>query len=163
MLKKIGLPLAIFVPLLILQLTVVPLISYQNIGPDLVLLPVIYFAIKEGQLFGAVLGFIVGLLFDFFSGGIIGVSMFSKTIAGFIAGYFYNENKIDLTLGSAFFMVIVFLCSSLDSLIFSLLSASESVSTVTAFFFKRSFSPGLYTSAFSLPSIIYNNKVERIK
>ncbi len=163
MLKKFGLPLLIFIPLLILQLTVVPLISYQGIGPDLVLLTVIYFSIKEGQVFGAVLGFIIGFLFDFFSGGIIGVSMFSKTIAGFIAGYFYNENKIDLTLGSAFFMVIVFLCSSIDSLLFSLFSASESVSTVTAFFFKRSFLPGLYTSAFSLPSIIYNNKVDRIK
>ncbi len=163
MIKKFILPISICIPLVLIQLTIAPLISYRNIGPDLIILPVIYFSIKEGQMFGMVLGFIVGFLFDLISGGMIGSSMFSKTIAGFIAGYFFNENKIDLTLGSVLFMFIVFICSSIDSLIISILSASEDISTVALFVFKRSILPGLYTSAFSLPSIIYNNKVERIK
>ncbi|HPN39800.1 MAG TPA: rod shape-determining protein MreD [Melioribacteraceae bacterium] len=163
MIKSFVFPLLIFIPLLILQLTVIPLISYNNIVPDLIILPVVYFAVKKGQRFGMLLGFVLGLLFDLFSGGLIGPAMFSKTITGFIAGYFYNENKIDLTLGSAFFMVIVLICASIDSLFYSLFSVTENLSTFTTFLIKRSIFPGLYTSAFSLPSIIYNNKVEKIR
>ncbi|MFH0734468.1 MAG: rod shape-determining protein MreD [bacterium] len=163
MIKKFTAPILIFIPLVLLQLTVVPLISYNNIGPDLIILPVIYFSIKKGQMYGMVLGFIIGFMFDLISGGIIGSSMFSKTLAGFIAGYFFNENKIDLTLGSVLFMFIVFICSSVDSLIISILSASENISTLSLFIIKRSLLPGLYSSAFSLPSIIYNNKIERLK
>ena len=163
MIKSFVFPLLIFIPLLILQLTVIPLISYNNIVPDLIILPVVYFAVKKGQRFGMLLGFVLGLLFDLFSGGLVGPAMFSKTITGFIAGYFYNENKIDLTLGSAFFMVIVLICASIDSLFYSLFSVTENLSTFTTFLIKRSIFPGLYTSAFSLPSIIYNNKVEKIR
>jgi rod shape-determining protein MreD len=61
-------------------------------------LPVIYYAVKKGQKFGMLLGFIFGILFDVFSGGLIGPAMFSKTVAGLLQGYFYNENKIELTL-----------------------------------------------------------------
>jgi len=160
---KSFMPIFFFIPLLILQLTLAPLIVYKNVGPDLVILPVIYFAIKEGQTYGMVLGFIIGFLFDLFSGGIIGSAMFSKTIAGFIAGYFYNENKIDLTLGSAFFVLIVFICSSVNSFLYTLLSASENIANTSSFLIIGSFATALYTSAFSLPSIIYNNKIERIK
>jgi rod shape-determining protein MreD len=163
MLKKFLFPVIIFIPLFVLQLTVIPLISYNNIVPDLIILPVVYFAVKNGQRFGMLLGFILGLLFDIFSGGLIGPSIFSKTVAGFIAGYFYNENKKDLTLGSAFFIVIVLLCSSIDSLFYSIFSVSANLSNFSTFLLERSFFPGLYTASFSLPSIIYNNKVERIK
>lgn len=163
MIKSFGLPILIFIPLLVLQLTIIPLISYNNVVPDLVILPVVYFAVKKGHNFGMILGFIIGFLFDLFSGGLVGASMFSKTIAGFVAGYFYNENKIDLTLGSAFFMVIVFLCSSIDSLFYSIFAVSQTDLTVSSFILKSSLLPGLYSSAFSLPSIIYNNKSERIK
>jgi rod shape-determining protein MreD len=163
MIKNFLFPLILFIPLLILQLTVIPLISYTNIVPDLIVLPVIYYAVKKGQKFGMLLGFIFGFLFDVFSGGLIGPAMFSKTVAGFIAGYFYNENKIELTLGSAFFMVIVLLCSSVDSLFYSIFSVTENLNTFSTFLVRRSIFPGLYTSAFSLPSIIYNNKIERIR
>ncbi len=163
MIKNFVFPVIIFIPLLVLQLTVVPLISYNNIVPDLIILPVVYFSVKNGQRFGMLLGFLLGFLFDLFSGGLIGPAMFSKTVAGFIAGYFYNENKIDLTLGSAFFMIIVLICSSIDSLFYSIFSVTENLSTFSTFLIKRSIFPGLYTSAFSLPSIIYNNKIERIR
>ncbi len=163
MIKSFGLPLLIFIPLMVLQLTIIPLISYNDIVPDLVILPVIYFAVKRGNRYGMILGFIIGFLFDLFSGGLIGPSMFSKTIAGFIAGYFYNENKIDLTLGSAFFMVIVFICSSIDSLFYSIFSVSQTDLSVSSFLLKSSILPGIYSSAFSLPSIIYNNKSDKIR
>jgi len=48
-------------------------------------------------------------------------------------------------------------------LFYSIFSVSANLSNFSTFSLERSFFPGLYTASFSLPSIIYNNKVERIK
>lgn len=47
---------------------------------------VIYFAYKKGEVFGAVIGMICGLLEDSFSLGVFGISGIAKTILGYLAG-----------------------------------------------------------------------------
>ena len=85
MLKKFLIPIILFIPVVALQLGVVPYISINNIIPDLLVILLVYFSIKYGQIYGAVLGFFFGFLYDMFSGGVIGSSMFSMTLAGFTA------------------------------------------------------------------------------
>lgn len=48
---------------------------------------VLYFALDEGEIYGAVVGSACGLIQDSFSIGIFGIAGLSKTIMGFLAGY----------------------------------------------------------------------------
>ena len=47
-----------------------------------------------------------------------GLMAMTKTIAGFIAGYFYNDNITTQTLGSYRFVLIVLLASFVHNLFF---------------------------------------------
>ena len=93
----------LFFPLLIIQTTIVPLIAINGVIPDLIIILLAFYALKMGQLHGTILGFIYGLLFDLITGGLLGSSMLSKTVTGFVIGYFYNENKKDIYLKSFIF------------------------------------------------------------
>jgi rod shape-determining protein MreD len=73
---------------------------------------VIYFALEKGEIFGACLGTICGLLQDSFSLGVFGVAGISKTIMGFLAGYV--SSKINVTTSRRnFIFVFVLLCVEL--------------------------------------------------
>lgn len=146
-----ALPIIIFLPLLILQLTIVPLFSIESIVPDLTTILLILTAVRRGQVQGTIYGFVFGMFQDIFTGGLIGSAMFSKTLAGFIAGYFYSEG-IDESTGLDFkFAGIVFLCAAIDSFFYSLLGTTELSSGIQYFIFDYSIFPGLYTAVVSLP------------
>lgn len=138
-------PIIIFIPVLIIQIALVPLISIDYFQPDLLLLILVYYTLINGQLFGTVSGALIGLIFDLTSGNLIGLTMFSKTVAGFIAGYFYNENKIESNTGAITFSLIVFLCSFLDSFFSGLFSGSQEIGIVFLIF-ERSLFPAIYTA-----------------
>ena len=55
---------------------------------------VIFFSIKKGEIYGACLGTVCGLVQDAFSLGVFGVAGLSKTITGFLAGFI--SKKIDI-------------------------------------------------------------------
>lgn len=97
--------------LLLLQTTFIPLLSLGGMVPDLLLVWVVYTALRRGQVETTIAGFLVGLLQDLVSTQLFGLAALSKTIAGFLAGYFYNENKTDQTLGTYRFLLVVGLCS----------------------------------------------------
>lgn len=48
---------------------------------------VIYFALTKGEIYGACLGSVSGLIQDSFSLGVFGISGLTKTIIGYSAGY----------------------------------------------------------------------------
>lgn len=69
---------------------------------------VLYFAVRKGEIYGAVTGMFCGLLQDSFSLGVFGVMGIAKTISGYTAGYV--AKKIDVVLFSrryAFFAVVL--------------------------------------------------------
>ena len=123
----------LFFPLLIIQTTIVPLIAINGVVPDLIIILVVFYTLKMGQMHGTVLGFIYGLLFDLITGGLLGSSMLSKTITGFITGYFYNENKKDIYLKSFIFPLIVLLASTIDSFILSFFSTLDLNTSINLF------------------------------
>jgi rod shape-determining protein MreD len=66
-----------------------------------------------------VAGFLIGLAADLLAGdAVLGLSSLAKTLAGFVAGYFYNENKTQHTLGSPRFLVIVAVAALLHNAVY---------------------------------------------
>lgn len=147
---RLFLPLLIFIPVAVIQLTIIPFFSFDFIVPDLVLILVVYFALQNGQIYGTVLGFVLGLLMDLVSGGLIGSWMFSKTLSGFLAGYFYNENKISYNTGSFLFVFIIFICATIDSILHAFFSATETNTSLIFLIFEQGILPGIYTAIISI-------------
>ncbi len=98
--------LLVFV-LLLLQTTFIPLLALGGVVPDLLLIWVVFTALRRGQVEAMLAGFIVGLSQDLLATQLFGLAAMTKTIAGFFAGYFFNENKTDQTLGTYRFLLVI--------------------------------------------------------
>src|ERR1035437_674738 len=151
-------PFLLFAVLLILQTTVVNLISINGVVPDLILILLVFYSVKNNQIYGMILGFVFGFLFDLITGSLLGSSVISKTIAGFTAGYFSNENKREFYLSSYAFPLIVLLCGIIDSFIFSFFSSSDLRSSFVFLMLQQGFYPGIYTAAISVIVVFFMPK-----
>lgn len=105
---------------LVIQTTLVRYMAVGGLTPDLVLIWVVMIAIRRGQIPATVAGFCTGLVLDLLSGndGMLGLAALSKTIAGFLAGYFYSENKVLQTLSSYRFIVTLLLIATVHNLVY---------------------------------------------
>jgi len=140
--------------LIVVQTTVIRYLSLEGIIPDLLLIMIVYISITEGQISGTLYGFGIGLLFDIITGGVIGISSLSKSIAGFISGYFFSENKIELTLGSYRFLLILLFVSSIHNLIYFLIFVQGSeISTLYAIS-NVGLTSALYTTTVSILMVL---------
>jgi rod shape-determining protein MreD len=121
--------------LLLVQSKMMTLLTLEGITPDLLTIWVVYLALKEGQLAAMPWGFALGLAFDLLTGNFIGLSALTKTVAAFTAGYFYNENKTPLILGSYRFLVIVLTVSLIhNTLYFLIFTQGSEIGTLRAIF-----------------------------
>jgi rod shape-determining protein MreD len=102
--------------LVVLQATFIPLLSMNGVVPDVLMLWVVYNGIRRGQIEGVTGGFLAGLLQDLVTTQFFGLGALSKSLAGFLAGYFFNENKTGLTLGTYRYLLILGLCSLVHNL-----------------------------------------------
>lgn len=145
--------------LITLQTTIIPFTSIANIIPDLLLIWIVYIAITTGQIPATIFGFAIGLILDLVSGQFLGLSALSKTAAGFLAGYFYNENKIDITLGNYQFLVIVGMMSFFHNIVyFVIFTQGSDVGFFTAIFRFGLFST-LYTITLAIiPFFLFSRK-----
>ncbi len=151
-------PFLFFIPLIIVQLVIVPLISIFSAVPNLILILIVYFTLLNGQLYGTILGFVFGLFSDLFSGGLIGAYMFSFTLSAFIAGYFFNENKIEKNTKTYFFLFILLVAAVINSFINSTVSNSNNEITFSFLFFEGALLPGIYTALFGLPLVVFETR-----
>ncbi len=142
-------PVLIFLIVLLLQVTVIPLISIDGIIPDLILILLVYYSISYGQVYGTVLGAAYGLLFDLATGTLLGSMMLSKSIAGFIAGYYSSETRREKYLYTYSFTIIVLSCALVDSVIYSFFSALDFNTNIFKLFFDQALLPALYTAVIS--------------
>lgn len=150
--------LLIFIPAAALQMTLIPVISINGISPDLILILLVLGAIRFGQVYGLLTGFSFGLVFDIFSGGIVGSFALSKTIAGFLAGYFYNEKNTDSGMSILNFTLIVLLTAVVERFFYSIVSLSGTEINFLSIFFNRALLNGIYTAALSLIVISFRPK-----
>jgi len=144
--------------LIIIQTTVIEYLSVMGIKPDILLIFIVYIAITKGQITGTIYGFIIGFIFDLVSGGVLGISSLCKTIAGFVSGYFYNENKIGLTLSSYRFLLILILISFLHNIIYFLIFLQGSEVDILSAILKLGLTTTLYTSAVSIFIVLFSTR-----
>ncbi len=141
--------------LVLIQTTVLRLASLEGIVPDLLAIWVVYIAIKEGQLSGTIWGFATGLLLDLVSGNFIGLSALTKTLLGFIAGYFYGENKVHMILSSYRFpLILVFASLVHNALYFALFTRGTEMSLLSAVV-EIGLATTLYTATLALLPMFY--------
>jgi len=145
----------LFFPLLIIQTTIVPLVAIDGAVPDLILIMLVFYTIRNGQFYGTVLGFIYGFIFDLITGSFLGSTMLSKTLAGFLAGYFYNENRLESNFKSLVFSLIVLLCASVDSVIYTFITQIDSSSSLFSLLIEQGMIPGIYTALLSFVVVIF--------
>ncbi len=111
MIRKILIYFGIGILLLTIQGLVGPWLAIQKIRPDFLLLFIIFIGQKEGKMFGQLSGFSIGLLADLLGmGTFIGLSIFVKTISGFLAGYLKNQkNKMNVFSYYIMVLIIIFI------------------------------------------------------
>lgn len=71
---------------IVLQSTLLPLVSFKGVHPDLLLVVVVSCALLSGKEQGVGIGFFAGLLQDLISGSIFGINTLSKLATGYIFG-----------------------------------------------------------------------------
>lgn len=125
MVVKIIIPLIVSLVLILINLTLIPLISIANIVPNVVLIYLILYSVKNGQISGTLFSFFIGFLFDVASGGLIGSGMFSFTLVGFVAGYFYKEDYDEVFQNIKSFLFLIAISSLLYFSFYSILGISE--------------------------------------
>ncbi len=152
--KKI-LPALLMLPLALIQLTLIPYIRVLGSGPDLVLILLVVLTLVNGQIYGALAGFIFGFIFDLMGGGLTGLFMFSYTLAGFTAGYFFNKNSGFEWNNKGLFSVVIFTSSFVSSLVSGLLSADVFRINIMVFLFEYGILPAFYSSITALIFIIF--------
>ncbi|MES2764834.1 MAG: rod shape-determining protein MreD [Bacteroidota bacterium] len=135
------------------------LISVAGVTPDLLLLLTVWIALKEGQSVGQFAGFGAGLLFDIISVDVLGTNALAKSIAGFIAGYFYSEDEREDKTGSYKFLLIVFLCALIHNLIYFFFYIRLTEMGFLEFFLKYGVASTLYTTVAAVfPMLIASRK-----
>ena len=145
---------------ILFQTTVIPFAAISNIVPDVLLVWTVYIAIRLGQIPATIAGFVIGLTIDLVSGHFIGLSALSKTVAGFFAGYFFNENMIDYTLGSYQFLIVVGLSSIIHNVIYFVIFVQGSEIGFWSAILRFGLFSTIYTLALAvLPVFVYSRKL----
>lgn len=146
--------------LIIIQTAVVPFISIATIIPDVLMIWIVFVAIRFGQIPATIAGFSTGLLIDLIGGQFIGLFALSKTIAGFLAGYFYNENKIEQMLGSYQFLIVVGFSSFVHNVIYFVIAAQGGEMEISTAIFRFGLFSTFYTAVAALfPLFFYSRKI----
>lgn len=148
--NTVSIPFLLLIPVLILQMTVIPFLSFNGVSPDLILILLVFYTIRNNQMYGTIIGFIFGGICDLAFGTILGSTMIAKTLSGFIAGYFSSENKIDSYLTPINFSLIIFLVGIIDNSIFSFFSSFNLSENFISSLLTNTIISSIYTSFISI-------------
>jgi len=94
--------LVLFISLILLQTTLLPLIEVGGLVPDVVLIGIIVLGIRQGSVPAIVAGCLAGFAQDAFVSHLFGLSSLANSCSGFVAGYFSREKvkyNLQVTLG----------------------------------------------------------------
>jgi rod shape-determining protein MreD len=140
----------ITVVLVVLQSTFVRYIAIENITPDILVVWIVFLALRYGQIHATVAGFLLGLTMDIVSGGFLGLSGLSKTVCGFVAGYFYDETRTAEILATYRFALMVFLISLIHNFIYFAILVQGSELPFWRTLLSFGLTTSIYTSAFKI-------------
>jgi rod shape-determining protein MreD len=149
----------IVISLVLLQTTFIPFISLSGYLPDLFILYLVYIALRRGQIEATISGFIIGLLQDIIAIKFFGLAALSKTVAGFVAGYFFNENTTEQTLGSYRYLLLIGMCSIVHNFVYFAIFFQGSENTILFSTLESTLGMTLYTCIIGfLPMFFFSRK-----
>jgi len=128
------------------QITILQFFSISGILPDLLLILCIWFTLSEGQFYGLIFAFFVGIFYDIISIDVIGTNALAKITASLIAGWFFGENKIQQNLGSYWFIIIIFFTSFVHNTIYYFLHIEFNKISLVSLFFQYGLAISIYTT-----------------
>ncbi len=139
----------------------IPYLTIVHVVPDILLIWIVYLAIRRGQMVGTAAGFVIGLLLDLSSGegSMIGLAALAKSIGGFVAGYFYNENRMFQILGSYQFVVAVGVIALVHNALYFLIFLQGTSIEMWDILLQYALPASLYTALLTLlPMFIFARK-----
>jgi len=142
----------------VVHVVILKYIAVQSVTPDLLLILVVWAALSEGQFIGMLVGFGAGILYDVTSGDVLGSNALAKTVAGFVAGYFYKENLAMVTIGSYRFLLIVTAAAFVHNLIYFFFYIQPMEVTFGSFFLVYGVATTLYTAVAAVFPMLYVNR-----
>lgn len=155
----------ILIALIIVQKTLVGLIEVTSfqITPDIVIIGLVYVAIKKGKITGTVSGFVAGLFLDILSFTFLGLMALSKSVAGFIAGFFNIENKTERYLNTFMFTVIVCIASLINNIIYFTIYFQGTNLMFTDVLLRYVLPTTVYTGIFSIIPVIFARRKKSLR
>lgn len=145
--------------LLVLQTVFIPYLSVIGFIPDIFVPWLVYVALRRGQIEAALYGFGVGFLQDMTATRFLGLAALSKTVAAFVAGYFYNENTIGQTLGSYRYVLIVLCCALVHDVVYFTIFFQGTEGSLVSHVLQFSVASTIYTGVISLlPMFAFSQK-----
>ncbi len=135
--------IAVFILVIIFQAIFVDMISLNGIKPDFILLLLVISSLRLNRLSVIILAFSVGLLQDFLTGGIPGLSSLCKTLTVLAVYNIQQTKRFSLTFYS--FIILIFTAITIHETVYFTLFKFGSVITVTDIIF-----------SFILPSMAYS-------
>ena len=142
----------------VVHLVFLRFIAVESVTPDLILLLVIWIALAEGQFIGVIAGFCFGLFYDAVSKDVLGTNALAKTVAGFVAGYFYKEGHTMQIIGSFKFLFIIGVCAFIHNLIYFFLYIRPMEVSFGRFFLIYGVATTLYTTVVAVFPMLFVNR-----
>lgn len=139
----------------LVETTVFSRLSIFGAKPDLVLVVLIFLAVKKGRFTGELYGFVGGVLEDIISSTLLGLQAMVKTLVGYIVGFFKNKLMEESFVLIFLFVFIVSLFHSFLVTIGLFLFTDYSFPLGNIF---NSIISGLYTALLAPPVFAFLNK-----
>ena len=133
-------------------------ISIGGMTPDFLIILCVLISMIEGQFYGTIAGFCIGLFFDIISFDLIGTNTLAKTVVGFFAGYFSRPGFIRSDIGSIKFIFILFISSIINNLLYYIFFIKPMEMTFLDFFFRYGLAMAFYTTVFGIFAMIIANR-----
>ena len=149
----------IIIGILLLETSFLPFIGLGGYLPDLFILYIVYLALRRGQIEATLTGFIIGILQDLVTTKFFGLAALSKTVAAFVAGYFFNENTTEQTLGSYRYILLTTLCSVVHNVVYFFIFFQGNEGSVISSTLELTFGSTLYTVVIAvLPMFFFSRR-----
>ena len=103
-------------------------------------------------------GFLAGVLLDMISGDVLGTNALSKTIAGFVAGYFYSEKTVSATLASYKFLGVTVLAAFIHNCLYFFFYIRPTEIEYAQFFLKYGLASTFYTAVAGIFPMLFKRQ-----
>jgi len=134
--------------------------AINSVSPQLVILFVVYVALREGQLLGMCNGFIAGFFHDLLVTHFLGLTSFIAVIASLVAGFFYKESDVELAAKTFNFTWIASLSLFISEFAALPIIASGELNYLYVFL-KFTLGTTIYTSVFAMIIVFVNGRKSR--